>query len=103
MLGLRIVWVSPISLSRLHECNRSLSLSVLLPTTEEDNALQGEMINESGTMTGGGGKPRGGRICLGNAPPKAVDTKTAEAELAQAETELKTSAQVLNMLPCNLH
>eukprot|EP00884_Botryococcus_braunii_P019465 jgi/Botrbrau1/6201/Bobra.0344s0041.1 len=55
--------------------------------------LQGEMINESGTMTGGGGKPRGGRICLGNAPPKAVDTKTAQMELAQAETELKTSVQ----------
>lgn len=52
------------------------------------------MINESGTMTGGGGKARGGRICLGNAPPRPVDTKMAEAELAQAEAELQSSLQV---------
>lgn len=67
------------------------------------------MINESGTMTGGGGKARGGRICLGNAPPKPVDAKMAEAELAQAEAELKSSLQVRSVsritspatIPCN--
>lgn len=39
------------------------------------------MINESGTMTGGGGKPRGGRMCIGSGAPKSVDPRAAEAEL----------------------
>lgn len=56
--------------------------------------LQGEMINESGTMSGGGGKPRGGRMCLGNAAPRTLDTQAATAELAQAEQELGASQQV---------
>lgn len=74
--------------------SRDLSIDAINTQILTKFLSQGEMINESGTMTGGGGKPRGGRICLGNAPPKAVDTKTAQAELAQAETELKTSVQV---------
>ena len=52
------------------------------------------MINESGTMSGGGGKPRGGRMCLGKASPRSLDTQAAAAELQAAEQELSTSAQV---------
>ena len=52
------------------------------------------MINETGTMTGGGGKPRGGRMCLGNAAPRSADTKQAAAELAESETEFAVSKQV---------
>lgn len=52
------------------------------------------MINESGTMTGGGGKPRGGRMCIGSAAPRHVDSKAAAAELTAAEQELEVSHQV---------
>ena len=52
------------------------------------------MINETGTMTGGGGKPRGGKICLGSAAPRALDTREAAAELAVAEGELAAGTQV---------
>ena len=52
------------------------------------------MINETGTMSGGGGKPRGGKICLGSAAPRALDTREAAAELAVAEGELAASTQV---------
>lgn len=55
---------------------------------------QGEMINESGTMSGGGGKPKGGRMCLGKAALCSMDTQTATAELRVAEQELESSAQV---------
>ncbi|KAK9829009.1 hypothetical protein WJX72_003379 [[Myrmecia] bisecta] len=57
--------------------------------------LKGEMINESGTMSGGGGKPRGGRMCLGTAAPRTLDTKAAAAELATAEKEMNASAEAL--------
>ena len=56
--------------------------------------VQGEMINESGTMSGGGGKPRGGRMCLGKAALASIDTQAAAAELQAAEQELETGAQV---------
>lgn len=52
------------------------------------------MINETGTMTGGGGKPRGGRMCLGSAAPRALDTREAAAELASAERELSAGTEV---------
>ena len=52
------------------------------------------MINESGTMSGGGGKPKGGRMCLGKAALCSMDTQTATAELRVAEQELESSAQV---------
>lgn len=55
---------------------------------------QGETINESGTMTGGGGKPRGGRMCLGNAAPRAVNTKAAASELAKDEQTLAAAQEV---------
>lgn len=55
------------------------------------------MINESGTMSGGGGKPRGGRMCLGKAALASIDTQTAAAELQAAEQELETGSQVLKL------
>ena len=56
--------------------------------------MQGETINESGTMTGGGGKPKGGRMCLGSAAPRSMDTKAATAELAKEEKALSITQQV---------
>jgi structural maintenance of chromosome 4 len=53
------------------------------------------MINESGTMTGGGGKPRGGRMCIGSQAPRSVDSRAAAAELAAAEQELAVSQEAL--------
>ena len=53
--------------------------------------LKGEMINDNGTMSGGGAKPRGGRMCLGTkatALDKADQDNPAN-EAAIAEGELK--------------
>lgn len=58
--------------------------------------MQGEIINESGTMTGGGAKPRGGRMCLGSSAPRVVDTKAAAAELAKEEQGMQA---VLHVMP----
>lgn len=59
------------------------------------------MINDSGTMTGGGGKPRGGRMRLGSGAPKPVDKRAAAAELEAAEKQEHASAQVrLPVLNC---
>ena len=55
---------------------------------------QGEMINDSGTMTGGGGKPRGGRMRLGSGAPRPVDKRAAAAELEASEKQEHASAQV---------
>ena len=55
------------------------------------------MINDSGTMTGGGGKPRGGRMRLGSGAPKPVDQRAAKAELEAAEKQEHASAQVLKL------
>ena len=62
--------------------------------------MQGEMINEAGTLTGGGGKPRGGRMCLGNAAPRAIDSREAATELAAAEQQLEQQMQVCCHLSC---
>ena len=53
--------------------------------------LKGEMINENGTMSGGGAKPRGGRMCLGTKPviTSTVDQRKAADEAASAEEELR--------------
>ena len=56
------------------------------------------MMNESGTMSGGGQKPKGGKLCLGSARPRAVDAATAAAELAQATKEMTASQQVGSLL-----
>ncbi|WIA28149.1 hypothetical protein OEZ86_010718 [Tetradesmus obliquus] len=53
--------------------------------------MAGQLIAESGTMSGGGGKPRGGRMKLGNAAPRAAaaaDGKAAAKELAATEAQL---------------
>ncbi|KAL6780915.1 SMC4 [Auxenochlorella protothecoides x Auxenochlorella symbiontica] len=53
--------------------------------------LAGEVINEAGTLSGGGGRPKGGRIALGTAAPRAGAApggQDAAAELAGAEKEL---------------
>ncbi|KAL0027544.1 hypothetical protein WJX77_009918 [Trebouxia sp. C0004] len=57
--------------------------------------IKGEMINESGTMSGGGGKPRGGRMCLGKAALASVDNQAVAADLQAAEQELEHGAQAL--------
>ncbi len=57
------------------------------------------MINDSGTMTGGGGKPRGGRMRLGSGAPKPVDQRVAAAELEAAEKQEHTSTQVCRWTP----
>ncbi|GAX79886.1 hypothetical protein CEUSTIGMA_g7326.t1 [Chlamydomonas eustigma] len=59
--------------------------------------LQGQLISESGTMSGGGGRPSRGRMALGSSAPKGgnVDAKAAQAELKQAEEELQSVTQAL--------
>lgn len=56
---------------------------------------KGEMINENGTMSGGGAKPRGGRMRLGNAAPKVVDAREAAAEMKDAAAELEQAVTAL--------
>ena len=58
---------------------------------------KGEMINETGTMSGGGAKPRGGRLRLGNAAPKAVDVKEADRDMKAAEKELADAVAALQL------
>jgi hypothetical protein len=60
---------------------------------------QGELISESGTMTGGGGKPRRGKMRLGLGAPAAAasdegkDVIVLERDLQQLQ---KVSAWCLN-------
>lgn len=56
------------------------------------------MINETGTMTGGGGKPKGGRMCIGNAAPKARSQTETSEELVTFEEEFQTSKQVWSFM-----
>lgn len=56
--------------------------------------MQGEIINDSGTMTGGGGRPRGGRLRLGSGAPKPLDTAASASELAAAEQQEQASLKV---------
>ncbi|EIE19557.1 RecF/RecN/SMC protein [Coccomyxa subellipsoidea C-169] len=57
--------------------------------------VQGEIINDSGTMTGGGGRARGGRMRLGSGAPRPVETAAAAAELAAAEKQEEASLKAL--------
>ncbi|KAG2492144.1 hypothetical protein HYH03_009635 [Edaphochlamys debaryana] len=59
-------------------------------------SLQGQLIADSGTMSGGG-RPQVGRMQLGSAPPKgtATDARAAEAELREAERQLERLNQAL--------
>ncbi|PNH08015.1 Structural maintenance of chromosomes protein 4 [Tetrabaena socialis] len=59
--------------------------------------LQGQLIADSGTMSGGG-KPLTGRMALGSAAPRgnaATDARAAEAELREAEGKAEQLAQAL--------
>ncbi len=58
-------------------------------------APQGQLIADSGTMSGGG-KPQTGRMALGNSAPRgaATDARAAEAELRKAEQEADALDQV---------
>ncbi|GMH39534.1 hypothetical protein BSKO_07432 [Bryopsis sp. KO-2023] len=55
--------------------------------------LKGEMMEISGAMSGGGARPRGGRICLGNAAPEVVDPQVAVNELEAVAALLRTHIQ----------
>ena len=56
--------------------------------------LTGQLIETSGTMSGGGGKPRSGRMCLGSTAPKGpndgpgLDVKALEKELDKVNKSL---------------
>eukprot|EP00775_Hariotina_reticulata_P001241 gene1241-1581_t len=63
--------------------------------------LAGQLIAETGTMSGGGGKPRGGLIKLGNAALRAAgpgDAKAAAKELAVAEEQLAAAEEQLRVV-----
>lgn len=53
------------------------------------------MINESGTMTGGGGRPRSGRMCIGSQAPRSLDARAAAEELQLSEGELSAIQDAL--------
>jgi hypothetical protein len=59
------------------------------------------LLAETGTMSGGGGKPRGGLIKLGNAALRAAghgDAKAAAKELAAAEEQLAAVEEQLRVV-----
>jgi structural maintenance of chromosome 4 len=61
--------------------------------------LAGQLIADSGAMTGGGGRPRGGRMRTGSAAPTGVaaDAKAAEKELGLAERQMGELEQQLKV------
>lgn len=58
--------------------------------------LQGQLIADSGTMSGGG-RPMTGRMALGSQAPRgsATDARAAQAELREAEQRLEQVTQAL--------
>eukprot|EP00803_Ostreobium_quekettii_P005317 evm.model.scf_340.8 EVM.evm.TU.scf_340.8 scf_340:54597-68221(-) len=60
--------------------------------------LKGELINESGTITGGGGRPRRGRMTLGNAPPRVLDRRAREQEIKQLDSQVKEARECLEAI-----
>jgi structural maintenance of chromosome 4 len=51
--------------------------------------LTGQLIETAGTMSGGGNKPKGGRMRVGDmAPVNEDDSENSKAAIAEAETEL---------------
>ena len=83
-------------------CHLSLLFTDLVETKNSFLVLpppprsQGQLISESGTMSGGGGRPSRGRMALGSAAPKGgnLDAKAVQAELKQAEQQLEEITQV---------
>jgi len=51
--------------------------------------LKGQVIETSGTMSGGGSKPISGRMRVGKEKPVVVDEKAAAREVAESEKELQ--------------
>ena len=51
-------------------------------------AVQGDLIAENGTMSGGGGNVRTGKMCLGNAAPQTASDREVRAELERLEATL---------------
>lgn len=70
--------------------------------------LQGELISESGTMTGGGGKPRRGKMKLASGAPAAAaaaDGKEAavlENDVRQLQ-EVRSRCTLMHMCPTADH
>jgi hypothetical protein len=65
-----------------------------LPTLSP-GTKQGQLISESGTMSGGGGRPSRGRMALGSAAPRGnADAEAVQKELKQAEKLLEALTQV---------
>ena len=84
-----------------HKNSVSLLSRHLFPTAACSMYAQGELINESGTMTGGGGRPRSGRMCLGSAAPRRQgDDREAASELAAAEKALAADLKVSKQPEC---
>ena len=55
--------------------------------------LAGQLIETSGTMSGGGNKPKGGRMRTGTAAPVVgMDAEESAAAVAEAERELSTAS-----------
>ncbi len=66
-------------------------------TPSDLRCAQGELISESGTMTGGGGKPRRGKMQLGSGPPKGAVVAAAIGdgkETAALESDVQQLQQV---------
>ncbi|MEW5307232.1 MAG: hypothetical protein WDW36_009640 [Sanguina aurantia] len=63
--------------------------------------LQGQLISDTGTMTGGG-KPSRGRMTLGNAAPRNVDAQAANADLQAADEKLLQLSESLKAVRAQL-
>jgi hypothetical protein len=68
--------------------------------------LQGEVISESGTMTGGGGKPRRGKMRVGSGAPAAAssddgkDVVVLERDLQQLQ-KVPAGVPAIQVLPAH--
>ena len=59
--------------------------------------LSGQLIETTGTMSGGGNKPKGGRMRVGNAAPVSdADAENNEAAIEEAEKELQVSTTTVS-------
>lgn len=57
--------------------------------------LEGQLIESSGTMSGGGSKPRSGRMRLGTIAPQKPNVSTVEGTLEEEEANLQASTKRL--------
>ena len=56
--------------------------------------LKGQVIETSGTMSGGGSKPISGRMRVGKEKPVVVDEKAAAREVAESRKSYKKLRQI---------